>query len=181
MSMWNWRLQILALFTALFIPVGLALREEIPRLGFSFIGLGGVSLIILIVLLLKGRKKYGVAELASDMATMSAELADFIGERGSYDPINRIKMPKPNWDDNRKHEEWQERTEELIGYSSATMAIYRERFARKVIYLVEEARKLGYQDKELDRVYQHPTNPLGIGMLSDRMGALSLRMEKDIK
>lgn len=181
MSMWNWRQQILALCTAVFISAGLALRKEIPQLGFSFIGLGATCFIILIVLLLKGRKKYGVAELASDMETMSANLADFVGERERYDPINRIKMNKPNWDDDRKHEEWEEQTQELIEYASATMGVYRRRFASKVTYLVKEARKLGYQDEELDSLYKHPTNRLGIEMLSDRLGALSLRMKKEIK
>lgn len=153
--------------------------EEIPEMGFSFIVLGAASFIILIISLLKGR--YGVAELASDMETTGADLADFAGERRREDPINRVKMPKRNWDDNRKHEESQERTRELIEYSSATMAIYRRRFAGKVIHLVEEAKKLGYQDKELDLVYQHPTNRLGIERLSDRMRALSLRMKRKIK
>lgn len=184
MSMWKWRHEIrviLGILTGVFIGVGLDRMEEIPEMGFSFIALGVASFIILIILLLKDRKGYGVAELASDMETMSANLADFVGERERYDPINRIKRPKPNWDDDRNHEEWEEQTQELIGYSSATMDIYRKRFAGKVMHLVEEPQKLGYQDKELDSVYKPPTNRLGIGMLSDRMGALSLRMKKEIK
>ena len=184
MSMWKWRNDIrviLGILTSVFIAVGLELREEIPKMGFSFIVLGAASFIILIISLLKGRKRYGVAELASDMETMSASLADFAGERRRDDPINRIKMPKPNWDDNRKHEEWEDQTQELIEYGSATMDIYRRRFASKVTHLVEEARKLGYQDKEIDSLYKHPTNRLGIEMLSDRMGALSLRMKREIK
>jgi len=184
MSMSKWRHEIriiLGILTGVFIAVGLDWREEIPEMGFSFIALGAASFIMLIILLLKGRKRYGVEELASDMETMSANLADFVGERERSDPINRIKMPKPNWDDDRKHEEWEEQRQELIGYSSATMDIYRKRFAGKVMHLVEEAQKLGYQDKELDSVYKHPTNRLGIGMLSDRMRALSLRMKREIK
>ena len=184
MSMWKWRHEIrviLGILTGVFIGVGLDWREEIPTMGFSFITLGAASFIILIILLLKGRKRYGVAELASDMETVSADLADFVGERERYNPINRIKMTKPNWDDDRKHEEWEEQTQELIGYSSATMDIYRKRFASKVMHLVEEARKLGYQDKDLDSLYGHPTNRLGIEMLSDKMGALSLRMKRGIK
>jgi hypothetical protein len=179
--MWNWREQILALCTALFFTAGLTLRKEIPNLGFSFIGLGSACLMILIVLWLKGRKKYGVAGLASDMETMSPNLADFIEERGRADPTNRIKMPKPNWDDDRKHEEWEEQRRELIEYGRETMRIYGRRFAARVAYLVREARKLGYEDEELDRLYQHRTNRLSIGMLSDKMGALSLRMRKDMK
>lgn len=172
---------VLGILTGVFIAVGLEWREEIPEMGWSFVGGGVVCFIVLIILLLKGRKRYGVAELASDMEAMSANLVDFIGERRRYDPINRFKMPRPNWDDGRKHEEWEEQTQELIGYSSATMDIYRKRYARKVIHLVEEAERLGYRDKELDSVYKHPTNVLGIGTLSDRMGALSLRMIKDVK
>ena len=163
------------------IGIGWDFRGEVPSVGFSLIGLGAIYFIILISLVLKGRKRYGVAELASEMETMSANLADFVGERGRSDPTNRIKMPKPNWDDDRKREEWEAKTQELIEYSSETMRIYRRRFGGKVTYLVKEARKSGYQDEELDRLYQHPTNRLGIEMLSDRIGALSLRMEKDIK
>jgi len=184
MSMWKWRREIhfiLGILTGVFIAVGLDWREEIPKMGFSFIVLGAASFIILIISLLKGRKRYGVTELASEMETMSARLADFVGERGRSDPINRIKMPKPNWDDGRKHEEWEEQKQELIEYGSETMRIYRRRFASKVTYLVKEARKLGYQDKDLDSLYEHPTNRLGIEMLSDKMGALSLRMKKEIE
>jgi hypothetical protein len=183
-SMWKWIYEIrviLGILTGVFIGIGLDQREEIPEMGWSFIAAGAACFIVMIILLLKGRKRYGVAELASDMETMSANLADFVGERERYDPINRIKMPGPNWDDGRKHEEWEEQTQELLGYSSATMDIYRKRFARKVIHLIEEAQKLGYRDKELDSVYKHPTNKLGIGILSDRMGALSLRMRKEVK
>ena len=57
----------------------------------------------------------------------------------------------------------------------------RRRFAAKVNYLVREARKLGYEDEELDSLYKHPTNRLGIEVLSDKMGALSLRMKKEMK
>ena len=180
MSMLNWVQQILALCTAVFITAGLALRKEIPQLGFPFIAVGAACFIILIVLLLKGRKKYGVAELASEMEGTSTNLADFAGERERGDPIHRIKMNKPNWDDARKHEEWEEKTRELIEYGSETIRIYRRRFAGKVTYLVKEARKFGYKDKELDSLYEHPTNRLGIEMLSDRMGALALRMKKEI-
>jgi hypothetical protein len=184
MSMWKWGREIQVVFgilTTVFIAVGLYLMEEIPKMGLSFIVLGAVSFVLLVVSLVKSRKRYGVAELASDMETLSDDLADFVGERGRSDPTNRIKMPKPNWDDERKHEEWEMQTQELIEYGSDTIRIYRRRFASKVAYLVEEAGKLGYQEKEIDSLYKHPTNRLGIEMLSDRMGALSLRMKKEIE
>jgi len=169
------------ILTAVFIAVGLDQMEETQKLGWSFIVLGCVSFVVLVVWLVKGRKRYGVAELASDMETMSASLADFVGERGRSDPVNRIKMPRPNWDDERRHEEWEDRTQELMEYASETVRIYRRRFAAKVNYLVREARKLGYEDEELDSLYKHPTNRLGIEVLSDKMGALSLRMKKEMK
>jgi hypothetical protein len=180
--MWKRILQFLPSIGLFVIGGGLQLSGvEIPWLGFSLIGLGGLLLIIPLYSWLKNRKRYGVAELASDMATMSAGLAAFVAERQRYDPTYRIKALNPNWDDNRKHEQWQEHTQEVMGYSSATVDIYRQRFASKVIHLVEEAQKLGYQDKELTSMYQHPVNTLTIGMLSDRMGALSLRIKRDIK
>lgn len=179
MSMWKWRREIHFILTCVFLAVGLECREEIPRMGLSFIVLGAASFIILMISLSKGRRRF--TELASEMETMSARLADFVGERGRSEAINRIKMPKPNWDDGRKHEEWEEQTQKSIEYSSETMRIYRRRFASKVTYLVKEARKLGYQDKDLDSLYEHPTNRLGIEMLSDKMGAVSLRMKKEIE
>ena len=184
MSMWKWRHEIrtiLGILTGVFIGVGLNRMEETPGMGISFIVLGVASFIILIILLLKGRKRYGIAELASDMETMSANLVDFVGERQRSDPINRIKMPRPNWDDERKHEAREEQKQELIEYGSETMRIYRRRFASKVTYLVKEARKLGYQDEDLDSLYEHPVNRLVIEMISDKMGALSLRMKKETK
>lgn len=182
--MWKWGREmqvVLGIVTTLFITLGLHWSEEIPKVGLSFIWLGAATFVILVVSLAKGRKRYGVAEVASDMESMSASLADFAGERERYDPVSRIKMPKPDRDDDRKHEEWKRQTQELIEYGSATMDIYRRRFASRVRYLVKEARKLGYEDKELGSLCEHPVNRLAIQMLSDRMGALSLRMKKEVR
>lgn len=184
MIMWKWGNEIhiiLGILTGVFITVGLELRQEIPQMGVSFVVLGGGTFVILVVSLAKGRKRYGVAEVAKDMQSMSETLADFAGERERHETVSIVRRSNPNWDDDRKQEEFEKQRQELIGYGSETMSIYRRRFASRVRFLVKKARKLGYGNKELDSLCEHPVNRLAIQMLSDRMGELSLRMKKEIE
>lgn len=70
-------------------------------------------------------------------------------------------------------ETWQQDTNRMIKYSQQTMSLYSEKYALRVIAIRNEFADKGYQDSELDRSYEHPTNPIGIRIIAERIGALA--------
>lgn len=177
MSMRKWGREIqvvLGVLTTIFVAVGLYLMEKIPNMGLFFIVLSVLSFVLLVASLVKGRRRYGVEELGSEMEGMSADIADFVDERSRVNPICGFFANKHNWDG-------EEGRRRLTEYKSENIRIYERRFGGKVKYLVKEAGKCGYVDTELNSFYEHPADLLAVRMLSDRMRALALRMKKEAR
>ena len=151
----------------------------------SYIGanpwlLPAVSTFVLgVYIILRSARKPNInlSELANDMDIISKDIAQFLSERQRYDRTLEMPYADLKWSEKRKHEEWQRQTQKITNHHTETMSIYRERFAGKVMHLVEEAKRLGYMDEELNRYYEYPTNTLGIESVSNRMKVLALRMQ----
>jgi hypothetical protein len=67
---------------------------------------------------------------------------------------------------------------ETIARSTRIMDRYRERFENDIVGLVEVLMGRGIHDPELERRYQHPTNPLGIQSVAQRLSAVSRRLRE---
>ena len=61
----------------------------------------------------------------------------------------------------------------MVNYFQETMALFSQRFGSKVIAIRNQLAKAGFTDPELDRLYDSPTNPLGIRAVGERIGALA--------
>ena len=61
----------------------------------------------------------------------------------------------------------------MIDYSTQTMALYSRRFGARVIAMRNELAVEGFRDDELDGSYKHPTNPIGIRIVAESLGALA--------
>ncbi len=69
--------------------------------------------------------------------------------------------------------DWKKETETQSRYSTETMGLYSKQFAARVIATRNLLAKQGLVDQELDRFYEHPTNPIGIRTVGERIGALA--------
>jgi len=64
----------------------------------------------------------------------------------------------------------------MIRYMNQTMSIYSETFGAKVIAMRNELAYKGITDGQLDSFYEHPTNPIGIRIVAEHIGALAERL-----
>jgi uncharacterized protein YdcH (DUF465 family) len=71
---------------------------------------------------------------------------------------------------------WSRDTAAALGYMGETMTRYSREFAPRVIASREEFAKQSVTDPEFDRYYEHPTNPIGIRIVGERLGALAERL-----
>jgi len=62
--------------------------------------------------------------------------------------------------------------------STRLMDRYRERFQGRVSALVETLSSRGIHDEELERMAPHPTNPLGIERVAQRLAAVGARLRQ---
>jgi hypothetical protein len=99
------------------------------------------------------------------VSTLSAEILAFLADRERHGPPI---MPRKD--------HWTEDTAIIIGYFEETMRLYSQRFAARVIAARNELAEQGLRDEELDRFYDHPTNPIGVRMVGERIGALAERL-----
>jgi len=100
-------------------------------------------------------------DLKRRASVLSAEILQFLTQRQSGEP----PLPRPDtWDKDVSAE---------IQYMGQTMALYTQRFASSVIAIHDELAKSGFKDNELDRSYEHPTNPLGVQAVGEHLGALA--------
>lgn len=116
---------------------------------------------------------------ARNMQTLANEISQFLSERKRYDPSHTPHWYNPrwdSWDEERRREEFQKYSQNIVDYLSQTMSLYQERFAGKVIHLIEEAIRLDYHDEELERFYKHPTNTIGLEIVANRLSALAERI-----
>jgi hypothetical protein len=96
---------------------------------------------------------------------LSADILQFISERNHNEP----PLPGPAT--------WKEDTDRLIRYSRETMDLYSQQFGARVIATRNELAGRGLNDAELDRFYEHPTNPIGVRIVGERIGALAIRLQ----
>jgi len=105
-------------------------------------------------------------EIKARAKVLSSELLQFVSERQRGDP------PLP-W-----RESWAQDTEAHIRYSKDTMTQYSEKFGARVIAIHRELAESGLTDSQLDARYQYATNPLGITLIGERIGALAERIHE---
>jgi len=65
---------------------------------------------------------------------------------------------------------------EAIRNLTHIMDLYRERFENDVVSLVDVAKARGVSDQELDFYAPHPTNPLGIQKVAQRLAVVATRL-----
>jgi len=97
---------------------------------------------------------------------LSSELLQFVSERLKGEP------PSP------KRASWDKDNEAHIRYFEETMTQYSEKFGVRVIATHRELAESGITDSELDTRYQSATNPLGIRLIGERIGALAERIHE---
>ena len=95
--------------------------------------------------------------------TLSDEILRFLVDRGAHDPSLEPAT-------------WHRDTRAMIAYMGETMATYSLRFGARVIAAHNELAITGLTDPELDRFYARPTNPLGIRVVAERIGALAQQL-----
>lgn len=105
------------------------------------------------------------ASLKERAVHLSADILSFLTQRRAGEP------PLP------KRETWDQDVQASIRYSQQTMSIYSETFGAKVIAIHDELASKGITDKELDSFYEHPTNPIGIRIVGEHIGALAERLQ----
>jgi len=71
---------------------------------------------------------------------------------------------------------WHEDADAMTRYSGETRNVYSQKFGSKVIATYNMLSDAGLRDSELDRFYEHPTNPIGMRIVAERIGALAERL-----
>ncbi len=94
-------------------------------------------------------------------ATLSVDILNFLVQRNSNEP----SLPRP--------ETWGQDTDRMLRYFKGTMDLYSKQFGARVIAIRNQFAQQGLTDKELDQFYEHPTNPIGIRIVGERIGALA--------
>ena len=72
-----------------------------------------------------------------------------------------------------RQETWNSDAEKMVRYSMETMNLYSLKFGAKVIAIRNQLSENGLQDEQLDQIYEHPTNSIGIRIVAERIGALA--------
>jgi len=103
-------------------------------------------------------------DIRSRALHLSDEILAFLARREATDPTMRLP---------RQGDDWHRNTQHLVDYSRETMATYSRLFGARVIAMRNEFLSRGFRDPELDQFYGHPTNPLGIRAVGERIGALA--------
>lgn len=83
---------------------------------------------------------------------------------------NRSNTPLP------KSETWAADTRRMLDFLDETMNLYSIQFASKVISIRNELAENGFEDRELNSNYERPTNPIGVRIVGERIGALAERL-----
>lgn len=96
---------------------------------------------------------------------VSVGILKFLLERERGQPPN----PRPA--------SWSQDVDLTIRYMQETMQLYSLNFASRVIALRAELAEHGFTDAELDKFYEHPTNPLPAMATNVQRECLSLRMK----
>ena len=103
--------------------------------------------------------------LKQNVKNLSSEILNFLVDRRRNEPQLL------------KKDTWHRDTEFMIKYSQETMNQYSIKFAARVLSARESLFSRGLHDEELDRFYKHPTNPIGIRIVGEHLGALAERLQ----
>ncbi len=104
--------------------------------------------------------------LGRKCAILSKDMFTFLQEWGQKEP------PSP------KRETWSEDVDKSIRLSQERMLDYSRNFGGRVISLHDQLAELGIRDNEIDRTYEHPTNPIGVKILAERFGAIAEKIKR---
>lgn len=104
-------------------------------------------------------------ELKRQATKLSAEILQFLTDRQVGEP----PIPRPST--------WEQDMQAQIKYMQQTIAFYSQMFAPRVIAMHDELAKQGFRDGQLENFYEHPTNPIGIRIVGERIGALAERIK----
>ena len=99
--------------------------------------------------------------LKSRAFSLSSQIGHFLVDRRSNEP------PLPKMD------RWEEYTDKLISYSKDTVSQYSSQFAPQVTVIRNEFARKGLRDKELDKYYEYPKNPMEIRIIAEHIQALA--------
>lgn len=102
--------------------------------------------------------------LKERVKALSTSMLRFLLERAQGEP----SMPR--------RETWSDDVERQIKYSRETMRLYSLSFGSRVIASRNALAEHGLVDTQLDQLYEFPTNPIGIQIVGERLGALTERL-----
>jgi hypothetical protein len=128
------------------------------------------------------KRESRIASVKEEMKRMGTGILLFLSDRESHNPLNIPSWHDPRWNSwngERRHEEQIRYQQKVNEYERETMGLYEARFDGDVIYLVEEAIRLGYRDDELEKYYKHPTNRLGAETVGKLLNALAKYIGND--
>lgn len=103
-------------------------------------------------------------ELKAQAQELSTQILQFLTDRTRGEPL----LPRPNT--------WQQDVDQMIRYLQETVALYTERFGAKAIAMRDKLAEAGLQDPQLDALVEHPTNPIGIRLVAERLAVLAERL-----
>lgn len=116
-------------------------------------------------------------ELKQRAQTLSKDLLEFAAERKRNDPSYEIRDSLPvNASEEQRHGQWQRDAERGLRYSMETNSQYDIKFGGKVLVVRNELAELGLRDKELDELWENPTNYFGMTIVANRISALAERL-----
>jgi hypothetical protein len=136
---------------------------------FVIIGL----LMAAIGLYLHFRKKSApAAGLAGRAHALSRELYDFLAERRRDDPTLKLHLRSSSVSEEERHQRWIESTVSTMEFYTETMNRYGQRFEARALAIFDAAAKAGLADPRKRVEFEHPTNPLGIQRIAQRLGTI---------
>jgi hypothetical protein len=91
----------------------------------------------------------------------------------SYQILQFLRTREHNEPDTEKKGISNEDTDNMINYFNETMTQYSSKYGDKVISIRNEFAGQKKQDKELDKYYKHPANPIEILIIAERIEALA--------
>ena len=103
-------------------------------------------------------------QLKEQALELARDIAQYVADR---------KKNEPEIDYN----DWEGSTERIISYSQETIDLYYVRYGPEVAMIREEFLKRGIKDEEFERLYEHPTNYIGLQMLTLRLAAMAAKLE----
>jgi hypothetical protein len=118
------------------------------------------------------------AELQRQALKVVQEIRDFLKQRqvGSYSVVLSRPSAKPGLTEEQRHQEWERETQAMMRDSLETSTGYDSRFKVDTILLRDEilSRLPANAKNEREfRTYEHPTNPIGMGMVADDLERLA--------